>query len=350
MSKLIVSITSDRARGGIANSLKTYSKAMALAGIEHTIIISNSAPALDELGQMRNVNIIIIPTFFMRLHILTRFVFHRKIRLLMAQANAIFLHNGKHAEQINRHPSKTYVINHNGKARHLNRAPNIIFLNHAAKQNFSETFEGLSTSCHVFGHGFDVGDEIIRPQQPPEIVKVVSAGRLMEKKGYRDLVETARILASKNTPCHITIFGEGPDEAYLKQKITDYQLRNIDIQPWTKTLRAEYARADIFCTSSHGESFPLVIGEALETGLAIASTRTNGGLEYFNYYASKEHPIGLLSDIGSAEQMADILDKLVRDHELRRKMSANARALLTTRLSLGVLGEKFTELCDKASV
>ena len=62
----MVSITSDRALGGIANSLKTYSKAMALAGIEHTIIISNSAPALDELGQMRNVNLITIPTFFMR--------------------------------------------------------------------------------------------------------------------------------------------------------------------------------------------------------------------------------------------------------------------------------------------
>ena len=75
MSKLIVSITSDRALGGIANSLKTYSKAMALAGIEHTIIISNSAPALDELEKMRNVNLIIIPTFFMRLHILTRFCF-----------------------------------------------------------------------------------------------------------------------------------------------------------------------------------------------------------------------------------------------------------------------------------
>ena len=347
VSKLILSITSDRALGGINNSLKTYSKAMALADIGHVIIITKSAPALDELGQMDNVKLILLPALIMRFHILTRFLLHRKIRRLMAHADAIFLHNGKHAGQINQHADKTYVINHNGKARRLDRASNIIFLNHAAKQNFHETFNGLSTPCHVIGHGFDVGDEIVRPQQPPETVKIISAGRLMEKKGYRDLVETARILADKNTPCHITIFGEGPDEAYLKQKIADYQLHNIGIQPWTKTLRAEYAKADIFCAPSHGESFPLVIGEALETGLAIAATRTNGGLEYFNHYASEAHPIGRLSDIGSAEQMADVLDELVRNHELRRQMSTNARTLLTTRLSLRVLGEKFTALCDK---
>jgi glycosyltransferase involved in cell wall biosynthesis len=45
--------------------------------------------------------------------------------------------------------------------------------------------------------------------------------------------------------------------------------------------------------------------------------------------------------------MADVLDELVRNHELRRQMSTNARTLLTTRLSLRVLGEKFTALCDK---
>mgnify|MGYP000695514209 CR=1 FL=1 len=81
----MVSITSDRALGGINNSLKTYSKAMALADIRHVIIITKSAPALDELGQMDNVKLILLPALIMRFHILTRFLLHRKIRRLICR-------------------------------------------------------------------------------------------------------------------------------------------------------------------------------------------------------------------------------------------------------------------------
>ena len=131
------------------------------------------------------------------------------------------------------------------------------------------------------GHGFNVFPEIKRELQKETPVQIISAGRVLEKKGYREMVETARLLQEASVNCHISVFGEGPDEDLLRGRIAEYGLTNITLNGWTNDLRSEMAKADIFCTPSHGESFPLVIGEALEAGLAIASTRTNGASNIF---------------------------------------------------------------------
>ena len=345
-NKLIVSLTSDRGLGGISASLLTYSRAMKKAGIRHIVAVPRATPVFDELAAMDNVEVIALPSAMLRTQSLTRYRFASKLRRYMTDADAIFIHNAKHAHMPSAFRGKTYVINHNGKTKRLNYAPNIIFLNQSARQKFLEDFPTLTTHHLVMGHGFDVGDEIARESSDRKTVRIVSAGRLMEKKGYRDLIESARLLQAQNVDCHISIYGEGPDEALLKSRIAEYGLSNVTLNGWTNNLRDEFAKADIFCTPSHGESFPLVIGEALEAGLAIASTRTNGAREYFSY-ADDDKPVGLLSDIHDVEGMAVILKELVGNVELRRSMEKNARALLLNNFSLDILGKKFGRLCQE---
>ena len=346
MMQTIFSITSDRGLGGISSSLLTYSRAMALTGIRHVIAVPSITPVFAELNAMANVEIISLSSFKLRFHSLTQYWFSPRLRKVMEEADAVFIHNAKHAHMPPRYRGKTYVINHNGKTNRLDFAPNIIFLNTTAKQHFLERFPTLTTHNIVMGHGFNVFPEIKRKPRQETPVQIISAGRVMEKKGYRELVETARLLQDANVNCHISVFGEGPDEGLLRDRIAEYQLNNITLHGWTNDLRSEMAKADIFCTPSHGESFPLVIGEALEAGLAIASTRTNGASEYFSY-ASADKPIGLLADIHDVRGMAAILAKMVKNHELRRSMNKNARALLLDNFSLQNLADKFSRLCSE---
>ena len=345
-NKLIVSFTSDRGLGGISASLLTYSRAMKKAGIRHIVAVPRATPVFDELAAMDNVEVIALPSAKLRAHALTRYRFSSKLRRYMTDADAIFIHNAKHARMPSAFRGKTYVINHNGKTKLLNYAPNIIFLNQSARQNFLEDFPTLTTHHLVMGHGFDVAEEIERESSDGKTVQIVSAGRLMEKKGYRDLIESARLLQAQNVDCHISIYGEGPDEALLKSRIAEYGLRNITLNGWTSNLRDAFAKADIFCSPSHGESFSLVIGEALEAGLAIASTRTDGAREFFSY-TDEDKPVGRLSDIRDIEGMAIILKELVGNVALRRSMEKNARALLLNNFSLDILGEKFSRLCQE---
>ena len=319
---------------------------MALAGIRHVIAVPPVTPVFAELEAMDNVEMISLSSASLRFHSITQYRFSSRLRQVMEEVDAVFIHNAKHAHVPHKHRGKTYVINHNGKTNRLDAAPNIIFLNSTARQNFLERFPSLTTHNIVMGHGFNVFPEIKRELQKETPVQIISAGRVMEKKGYRELVETARLLQEASVNCHISVFGEGPDQDLLRDRIAEYRLTNITLNGWTNNLRGEMAKADIFCTPSHGESFPLVIGEALEAGLAIASTRTNGASEYFSY-ADADAPIGLLADIHDVRGMAAILTKMVKNHELRRSMNKNARAFLLNNFSLQILADKFSSLCSE---
>ena len=346
MQKTILSLTSDRGVEGISNSLLTYSRAMRLADIRHIIAVPRMTPVYDELAKMDNVELVELSSTALGFHARTHYFFASKLRHIMAKADALFIHNAKHTHVPARFRGKTYVVNHNGKTKLLDQAPNIIFLNEIARDQFLEDFPTLTTHHLIMGHGFDVFDEVHRTYKADKPVQIISAGRLMEKKGYRDLVETARVLQTNKVPCHISIYGEGPDETYLKNRITEYELTNITINGWTNNLRAELAKADIFCSPSHGESFSLVLGEALEAGLAIAATHTNGARGYFAK-AEPNQPFGLLSKIRDVEGMADILTHLIQDHTLRQNMNKNARNFLVNNFSLNILADHFKMICSE---
>ncbi|MDA8654357.1 glycosyltransferase family 4 protein [Alphaproteobacteria bacterium] len=346
MQKTIFSLTSDRGLGGISISLLTYSRAMALAGIRHIIAVPRITPVYAELAKMENVELIELNSTALGFHSRTHYRFAPMLRRVMAEVDALFIHNAKHTRVPAGFRGKTYVINHNGKTKLLDRAPNIIFLNKTARDQFLKDFPTLTTHHLVMGHGFDIFDEVLRTYTPGKPVQIISAGRLMEKKGFRDLVETARILQANKVHCHISIYGEGPDETYLKERIAEYELTNITINGWTNHLRTELAKADIFCSPSHGESFPLVLGEALEAGLAIAATKTNGAKGYFEN-VEPEKPIGLLSEISDAEGMAQALTQLINDHRLRQNMNKNARSFLLNNFSLNILADHFKQICNE---
>ena len=136
MTQTIFSITSDRGLGGISSSLLTYSRAMALAGIRHIIAVPRVTPVFVELEAMDNVEMIALSSANLRFHSLTQYWFSPRLRRVMDGVDAVFIHNAKHAHVPPRYRGKTYVINHNGKTNRLDSAPNIIFLNSTARQNF----------------------------------------------------------------------------------------------------------------------------------------------------------------------------------------------------------------------
>lgn len=347
MKKKILSLTSDRGLGGISASLISYSQAMALEGIKHIVCAPRNSPSYAELTSMANVEMVPTPPRVFRWHTWTNYRFSRLLRRQMAEADLILIHNAKHASVPSEFRHKTFVINHNGKLRLLDKAPNIIFLNKTIQKNFYRSNPDLTTCSHVIGHGFKTFPEINRQSDEKAPIKIICAGRLIEKKGYRDLLETAHLMQQIRVNCHFSIYGEGSDEAYLRQRMAALGLDNVTIHPWTHDLRSAMAEADIFCTPSHGESFALVIGEAMEAGLAISSTRTDGAMEFFSS-TTKDAPIGLLSDPRDYQRMADNLTELVEATNLRKTMQKNARKVILNNFTMETLGQKLRDLCIEA--
>lgn len=341
MSRYIVSITSDRSPGGIANSLLTYSRAMATAGLRHIIIVPHRASIVPQLEGLENVDVIKISRLTLRLLLLCRFLPSPYFRRLFDGASLIFIHNARHIGSFAAWPKQAMAINHTGKLRHLTKAPRIIFLNHTAQARFHDAHQEYDGVSCVIHHAFDLPETtyLARPAASP--VRIVSAGRLLIKKGFHILIEAAAILAAKNIPCHIRIYGAGDDGEALQAQIDRLQLSNIEIHPWVADLHVALLAADIFCLPSQGESFPLVIGEAMQAGLPIVSTRTDGMMDYV---ARCEAPFSLLCDIDDGEGLAAQLATLVLDGDQRTLYGRTAFAMAQQHFSLRRLGQDFEHL------
>ena len=52
---MIVSVTVDRNKGGIANSLVSYSKALHITGKKHLVMVPKNAHVISDLKELENV-------------------------------------------------------------------------------------------------------------------------------------------------------------------------------------------------------------------------------------------------------------------------------------------------------
>ena len=223
---MILSITLDRKKGGIANSLISYSKALDLIGEKHFIILPNDAAAKDDLLNLPNVQIFSIKKSSLYFHLLTRFIFKRDYKNHIEDSKWIFIHNSKLINFFNQYSFKLGMINHSGKLRNtLHRAFNI-FLTHAGYERFISHYPDNESTNLVIPHGFEQLSKVFSLKKN-KVLKVISAGRFVTKKGFNDLIKAAEKLQRDKFPVQIELFGSGPQEVELRKKINDQALKNI---------------------------------------------------------------------------------------------------------------------------
>lgn len=160
--------------------------------------------------------------------------------------------------------------------------------------------------------------------------RVVFIGNLYREKGILDAV-LALTKAAESEPereFHFQVAGGAPDEAVKKEfeNLSESGPVTLEIE-WLGTVGSEakwslLAEADAMLFPSYygSENFPLVLLEAMASGLPIVATEWRG---IPSIVTSEEN--GLLVKVGDIDAMAQALLRLSRDAELYQKMSATAR-------------------------
>ena len=169
-------------------------------------------------------------------------------------------------------------------------------------------------TCDSSWRGLDVN---------PDDTVVLFVGQLRSSKGLPVLIEAARLGLKNHPNVKFVIVGSGPLESELKHMVEELGLCNHVIltgHVGEDDLSHLREIADIFVLSSYVEGVPLVMLDAMASGLPVVSTNV-GSIS--DYVENGKH--GFLVEPGNPRALAESLSILASDKELRERMGAACR-------------------------
>jgi phosphatidylinositol alpha-mannosyltransferase len=178
----------------------------------------------------------------------------------------------------------------------------------------------------VIPNGVDL--ETYRPGLPPirhlrdDHLNILFVGRLEKRKGLGDLLRAYRALSTRIRQTRLIIVGDGPLRGRVESYIARHRLTNVVMAGYVpdSVKPRYYNSADIFCApATGGESFGVVLLEALATGLPIVASEVPG---YMSVLESGRDSITVPPK--NWRELAASLVILARDAELRDRLADNA--------------------------
>jgi glycosyltransferase involved in cell wall biosynthesis len=184
-------------------------------------------------------------------------------------------------------------------------------------------------------------DAFRRSRPYPGTRRVVAIGRLVEKKGFGDLVRAAALLRERDAADAVTIIGDGPLEDELRALIEELGAGGLVTLAGAQrpaAVRDALESADLLAmpcvvaADGDRDSMPLVVKEALAMEVPVVATDEVGLPEVVR------PPWGALVPPHDPEALADaIAEILARPPDERRAMGAAGRAFVSE--SCNVHGE-----------
>jgi glycosyltransferase involved in cell wall biosynthesis len=161
---------------------------------------------------------------------------------------------------------------------------------------------------------------------------IVSVGRLVEKKGFRYLIEACQILKERGTRFRCVIVGGGEDEAALRSQIDRLGLASQVSMEGPRPQRevmelvqssAVFAAPCVIGTDGNRDGLPTVLLEAMALGTPCVATDVTGIPEVIH-----DGETGLLVRQEDPWSLANAVEVLLADIDLQTRLARRARALI----------------------
>lgn len=182
--------------------------------------------------------------------------------------------------------------------------------------------------------GAGVNTQEFAPTPEPEgIPTILLTARMLKDKGIIELVEASRLLKQRGNIFRVILAGmldPGNPTAITEQEINEWQADGL--VEWVgqqSDIAQRLVQCHIVCLPSYREGLPLSLIEAAAAGRPIVTTDVPGCREIV-----REGWNGLLVPAKDSVALAEALQKLMQDAQLRKQFGSNGRQLAL---------EKFTQ-------
>jgi len=211
----------------------------------------------------------------------------------------------------------------------------------------SRKYENKVKVIHM---GVKTPDKISEPKINRDSFTIVTPANLLEVKGHKFLVEACSILIERGIDSFQCIFyGEGPLRENLENMVKEKNLAEYIKVPGAiphETLIEMYKnhKIDIVVlpsiTMANGEheGIPVALMEAMAAGVPVISTTTGGIPELLDNGA------GILVPPEDSKALADAIEQLMKDPELRYKIGTEGRAKVEKEFATSSVVKELVEL------
>lgn len=147
-----------------------------------------------------------------------------------------------------------------------------------------------------------------------ETLRIVSVGRLVDKKGHKYLLEAVKKIHDKGIPCRLDLFGDGPEVENLTRQINNLNAQKYifirgfaDKNKIKKALANAHIAVNVSVTTEDGnrEGVPNSLKEAMASGLPVIGTRHSGIPELID-----DEENGFLCEERSVDQLVKAIEKV----------------------------------------
>lgn len=181
-------------------------------------------------------------------------------------------------------------------------------------------------AVRIRGSGVAMGEYSLRSEPQGEPV-VSFAARLIKEKGVVEFVEAARQLKERGIQVRFWLIGApdpGNPGVITEQELAKWRNEGcVKLLGYRKDVPALFAQSNIVALPSYyGEGLPKVLIEAAACGRAVITTDMPGCRD-----AIEPNVTGLLVPVRDAKALADAIERLLNDDEMRKSMGKAGRKL-----------------------
>lgn len=199
--------------------------------------------------------------------------------------------------------------------------------------------------ARVIPHGVDlslfhpadkksVRNRLSIPQDAKVLLFTANGIRRNIWKDYQTMRAAVALVAERLQEQEVLFIALGEDAP--SERIGQAEVCFIPYQKDPEAVARYYQAADVYVHAARADTFPNTILEALACGTPVVATAVGGIPEQI-----EDGVTGFLTPMGNSEMMADRIVRLLTDHDLRRRMGAQAAEIAQRQFDLNRQADEY---------